>query len=219
MRVNPGDKRKSLESFLSQEISVDELAVRHPDCGCEDAASEAGSPGPVASDEILRLFLTSRSDIDAKKKNQLSNRKFRATSLQKAYTNGLSTYRLSHATSDELELSAKILYDDKIVDEPEYGGILGVMDFPVSAVRVCPEAHSAMCVLETPLNRVDPISFLRPSHCDVVNSRPFTDPEDRVAVRRTIFNQINEQGQQTPAENVKDCDLAQFIPAAAKKEA
>lgn len=215
--MSPEDKRKSLHSFLAQEISVDELAIRHPDCACEHAASEDGSPGPVANDERLRLFLTSRSDIDAKKTNQLQNRTFRATSLQKAYTNGLSTYRVAHATKDELEYSAKILYDGKIVDDPEYGGILGVMDFPASAVRICPVGHSPMCVLETPLDPSSDNTFLRPSHCDVVNSQPIADQEDRVAARRVIFNQINEQGQKTNAEDVKDCDLVQFLPAITKR--
>lgn len=211
------DKRTSLDAFCAEEITVDELAVRHPDCACESAPSTEGSHGPVADDEQLRLFLTSRSDINAKKPSHLEKRTFNATSLKKAYTNGLSTYRLKFASSAELESSAEILYTGKLETDPEYGGILAVMDFPVAAVRQCPGPSPAMCVLETPLDLVSAGKFLRPSHCDVVNSTPIPTDEERLAARRTIFNQIMAAGQKTRAEDVTDCDLVQFLPKVARK--
>ena len=191
------------------------MAVSFPRCACEEAFNEKGSHGPVADDEIIRLFLTSRSDIDAKKSTQLASRTFKASSLQKAYKNGLSAYRLSFASKGELEIAAKILFDGKVEKDGEYGGVLGVMDFPVSCVRVSPDGTPPFCVFDTPLDRIKRGEFRRPSHCDVANSQPFENNEDKVAARRIMFNQIKAAGNMTRAEDVQDCDISQFLPAVA----
>lgn len=113
------------------------------------------------------------------------------------------------------------MYDGKIASGPNFGGpihggIMGVMDFPVAAVRHSDGDHPAMCVLETPLDRLKTGEFQRPSHCDVVNSVPKSEDVDELAARRIIYNQILEQGKLTNAEHVEDADLEQFLPRAVK---
>jgi len=102
--------RTDLEAFSAAEFGVDELARRHPGCACESASSPGGSPGPVQPCEVIRLFLTSRSDIDGTRAALRLRRPFKAKSLQKAFTKGLSVVRLAHADQSELEYTASILY-------------------------------------------------------------------------------------------------------------
>ena len=98
-RPNTEAMRRSIDDFCNQSLNVEELATRHPCCECEHAASPDKSPGRVDSSEILRLFLTSRSDIDARSAAKRSRRPFRVQSLKKAYKNGLSISRLRYASA------------------------------------------------------------------------------------------------------------------------
>lgn len=145
--------RTDLEAFSAEEFGVEELARRHPVCACEGASSPDGSPGPVQAGEIVRLFLTSRSDIDGKRAALRERRPFKAGSLQKVFTKGLSVVRLAHADQVELEYAASILHGVQFRNSNEYGGVLAVIDFPVEAVRICEDSDARMCVFETPLER------------------------------------------------------------------
>ena len=211
-------RRADLDLFCEEEIDVEELAARNPQCGCEAASSPKGSPGPVADEEVVRLFLTSPSDIEGKRRAQRERRPFKAKSLQKVFTKGLSVVRLPHATRDELEYSASILHGYQSDRDPEYGGLLCVVDFPVTAVRECPNDLALMCVFETPLEAEEDGSFKRPSHADVAHSANGLPDEEKKAKREIIYNRIIEQGDQRKAENVTDCDLAQFLPEIVKRE-
>ena len=210
------EKRKLIEEFSAGCLTVEELAEATPGCACESAALVAGSYGPVSDAETLRFFLTSRSDVDVKKASQLKNRPFKVTSLKKAYTVGLSVCRLTHATCEELEYTAGKLHDIQSENHGEYGGVVGVVDFPVKAVRRCPEPIAPMCVLETPLDANPEGGFCRPSHADVVNSKSGMTEEEKKSSREIIYNSICELGVQTRSENVADCDLHRFLPEVAK---
>ena len=211
-------RRSDLEAFSAEEFGVEELARRHPVCACESAKSPDGSPGPVQAGEIIRLFLTSRSDIDGKRAALREKRPFKASSLQKAYTKGLSVVRLAHADRAELEYAASILHDFQFENSKDYGGVLAVVDFPVEAVRICEDPIARMCVLETPLKRDANGKFVRPSHADVAYSQSGISEEMKKAKRDIIYNQIVTQGQQLNVEDVTGCDLAQFLPHVIKIE-
>lgn len=210
--MNAAAKRAALDSFCDLAISVEELAARYPNCGCESAATVDGSPGPVTKDEVLRLFLTSPSDIDGKRREQREKRPFKKASLQKIFTKGLSVVRMRHAAPSEIEYSASILFAYQSGRDPVHGGILSVVDFPVAAVREDADAVSLMCVLETPLERQASGEFLRPSHGDVVNSASGLSEEARLAKRDVAYNRIVELGKQSNVEQVSDSNLAQFLP-------
>jgi len=142
--------RNALDEFSTGDLDVEGLAAAHPDCACEAAAPVTGSHGPVTGDETLRFFLASRSDVDGKRASQLKSRPFKVASLKKAYSVGLSVCRLSRTNRRELEHTAHLLHEIQSAKDGEYGGVLGVVDFPVEAVRQCPNPAAAMCVLETP---------------------------------------------------------------------
>lgn len=93
---------------------------------------------------------------------------------------------------------------------------MAVVDFPVSAARSC-EA-GGLCAYETPLDPLTEGEFRRPSHCDVVVAKVISDDEEQKAHRDVFFNKIVELGKQTMAEEVKDCDLRQFLPEVVLKE-
>ena len=205
-------RRSDLDSFCKGEIDVEELARRHPNCGCEEATSSKGSPGPVQLDENVRLFLTSRSDIEGKRKAQREKRPFRALSLQKAFSNGLSVVRLWYADRDELEYTASLLHAFQSKRDSKHGGVLAVVDFPVKAVRDCADPEARMCVFETPLEKNGQASFKRPSHADVAHSLGGLPDHSKKAKRDIIYNQIIEHGIQKNAEDVEGCNLAQFLP-------
>ncbi len=73
-----------------------------------------------------------------------------------------------------------------------------------------------MCALETPADLQSDGAFLRPSHADVVNSRPGLSEAEENDSRGKIYNQIKEQGTQLKSEDVQDCDLHEFLPQVAK---
>ena len=166
----------------------------------------------MQSDEVVRLFLTSRSDIDGKRRAQREKRPFKASSLQKAFTKGLSVVRLSHAEEIELEYSASILHAYQSDQHAEHGGLLAVVDFPVEAVRECADDEAQMCVFETPLEKDGEATYKRPSHADVAHSIDSLTEDQKKAKREVIYNQIIEQGTQRNVEDVDDCNLAQFLP-------
>jgi hypothetical protein len=199
----------------NSEVGVEEVAIKFPGCACESAYSPVGSHGPVANHELLRYFLASTSDIDASKPTHRKKRAFRVQSLGRAYKNGLSVCRLDYSDRSELELTAKMLYDHQVGQTGEFGGILGVVDFPASAVRCTLDGSDAipLCVLETPLDQNGADGFDRPSHADLVNSQANLTDEDRIASRSIIYNQIKAQGNQTDPEFVTDCNLVQFLPS------
>ncbi len=210
--MHPKILRQSLNDFCDEKIKVEELAARHPTCECEMAVSPDHGHGPVKDCEVVRLFLTSTSDINGARSSQLKLRPFKAKSLQKAYTKGLSTYRLKYASATELENSAKLLYDYQIGRNNKFGGVLGVVDFPVYAVRYCPEPHAPMCVFETPLGQNTNGIFDRPSHSDIVNSKADLTDEEQKIHREIVFNLIKQYGKQTNSEDVSDCNLKSLLP-------
>ena len=208
--------RESLNSFINEQLNVEDLASLHPFCGCESADSEEGCYGPVKASEVVRYFLMSPSDIGNASAEKLKIRPFNSTSLKRAFTTGLSVSRLAHATSEELEKTAAILFTFQVARSPSLGGVLAVIDFPVESVRVCPKPHAPFCVLETPLDPLPDGQFERPSHADVVNSVANLSDESKKACREIIYNQIKVQGTQTSCEDVTDCNLQQYLPLATR---
>jgi len=213
------EKREALDNFSRGCVDVEGLANAHPGCACESAATVVGGHGQIGNNEILRFFLTSRSDIDGKKASRLAERRFRARSLTKAYTQGLSVCRLSYACRCELNYTAKILHEIMIEKDGKFGGILGVVDFPAAAVRQCPAETVPMCVHETPLDPNPNGGFFRPSHADIVNSQVGMTDEEKKKSREIVFNQIHEQKIQKKSEDITDCDLCIFLPEAVGESA
>lgn len=206
-------RRVALDLFCEHE-----LAARHPQCGCEGAQSSAGSPGPVKHEEKVRLFLTSTSDIKGKRHAQRKERPFKPQSLKRAFTTELSVVRLTHSSAKELEYSASLLHNYQSEREPMYGGLLSVVDFPVSAVRMNVDGLGAMCVFETPCKVEEDGSFKRPSHADIANSAHGLTKEENMAKRQIIYNRIVEHGTQCRVEDVDDCNLIPFLPKIVKDE-
>lgn len=122
--------------------------------------------------------------------------------------------RLNHASNGELENTAKMLHSIQTVKNPEIGGIVGVLDFPASAVRAIQDAPNepACCVFETPLDLKVDMTYIRPSHADVVTSAHFPCKEDQHANKQIIYNQLLRLATKTHSENVTEVDLAQFLP-------
>ncbi len=211
------EKRKLLDEFCGGKLDVEELAEKAPECGCESAATVAGGHGPISDDELLRLFLTSRVDLDIKDRPSFVNRRpFKPVHLKKAYKTGLSVYRLAHASRDEIKLAAQILYKNRSEKEGDYGGILGVVDFPAKAVRNCAKEITPMCVLDTPLDSDGNNGFRRPSHADITNSKPGMSPEQQKISREIIFNNIQQLMTQTNADDLRDCDIREYLPVVVK---
>lgn len=207
--------RNSLDRFCAQELDVEELAAAYPSCACEKAESPAGSPGRVMPEEALRLFLTSPSHLKVKKPADLNKRKFRATDLKRAYKGGLSVVRLRHASKEELIYTAAKLHEIQVNAAGDTGGLVGAVDFPVEAIRVCTAPYVPMCAHETPLDYTDGIGYLRPSHCDVVNSKSGMSDEEKKASRDLIYNQIVAQGAIKDIEDITEFDMSDFVPKAA----
>lgn len=215
MSLDP--KREALDKFSRGETSLSQLNEEFPNCACEDAASRPGGFGPVDNEEVLRWFLTSPSQIDARNDNERKKRPFKAAHLKRAYKDGLSTNRASKYSREEIERAASILYTDQAGRGP-HGGILAVVDFPAFSVRRIESEEGAItpfCVLETPADEDQerPGVYLRPSHADVVAAE-IISPEDQISHRSIVYNNILRHGRVIPVENVTDCDLIQFLPMA-----
>jgi len=207
--------RKVLDKFCAKELNVEELAAAYPSCACEQAESPFGCPGRVMPEEVLRLFLTSPSHLRVKKPTDLNKRKFKVADLARAYKVGLSVVRLNHASNEELIYTAKKLHEIQVDLNGDKGGLVGAVDFPVEAVRACSTPHVPMCAHETPLDYTKAAGHLRPSHCDVVNSKAGMSDEEQKASREVIYNQIIRQGAVKNIEDVKDLDISGLIPKAA----
>ena len=205
--------RLALDRFCDEKIDVDGLAAEFPHCACENADTPDGSPGIVADKEMVRLFLTSPSHLRVKKPADMAKeRKFRPADLKRAYNVGLSVCRLSHASSEELRHTMAILHDIQVAANGKIGGLVGVADFPVTAVRSCPDPHVPMCVHQTPLDHQRGAVYLRPSHADVVNSQSGMSDEAQKASRDIIFNQIMDQGEVLGIKDVSGIDMTSFAP-------
>ncbi|MCY4153451.1 MAG: hypothetical protein OXE94_14625 [Aestuariivita sp.] len=133
-------------------------------------------------------------------------------------TTGLSAVRLSHASVEEIEYSASLLYDFQAERDPEHGGLLSVIDFPVSVVRMEIDHLGAMCVFETPCEPRDDGSFRRPSHADIVNSVHGLVEEAKKVKLEILHNRIQKHGNQHHVEDVTDCNLVPFLPKIVKDE-
>ena len=105
-----------------------------------------------------------------------------------------------------------ILYDIQVAAKGEIGGLVGIADFPVTAVRSCPDSHVPMCVHQTPLDHQMGAVFLRPSHADVVNSQSGMSDEAQKTSRDIIFNQIKKQGEVLDIKDVSGIDMTPFAP-------
>lgn len=206
-------KRIDLTRFSKQEIGVGELIQLHPACACEKAISPDGSHGPVQNNELLRFFITSRSDVDLKRQPGLAtNRPFKVASLKKAYSNGLSVCRVEHASEKEVVHTAKLIYDNQVANDKTYGGLIAVVDFPADAVRSCPAGVLPMCVHETPLDPDEVGDYSRPSHADIVSSAEGASDVERKHSREAIYNQIQELAQHIAIEDVDIPNLEPYLP-------
>lgn len=212
------NERRLLIDFVAGKVDVEGLATIAPNCRCEAAAPVLGGHGRVRDEEVLRMFLVSRSDIDLnvapeRLKNLVRNRPFKAHSLKRAYKDGMSVYRMHHASPKEIEYAARILFDIAVKSSGEHGGVLGIIDFPAASVRYPQAGGTPMCVLDTPEDLEPSGVYLRPSHADVVNSQSGMSADQLSAARSLLYNQIVRVGQKINAEAVADCDLSPFLPA------
>ncbi len=186
---------------------VYELSEAYPDCGCESASQVDGGFGPVLGHEVLRYFVTSRSDHDLKK----PKKKFSPAIFKRAFQKGMSTYRLEHCTKNEIQAAAKIVFDNQVRNWGEFGGIYGVVEFSAEAVRINEESGARIaCVLDTP------ITPDRMSHADVVYSSSKLDPKDENSLKHILFNQIGGMSSLKEVKNMTEGDLAEFLPAVLK---
>ncbi len=210
--------RADLDRFCDQELDVEDLALKNPKCACEGAQSPSGSPGPVKNAERVRLFLVSTSDIRGQQRVQREQRPFKVQSLKRALTTGLSVVRLSQASAEEIEYSASLLYDFQSERDPEHGGLLSAIDFPVSIVRMEINDLGSMCVFETPCEPQEDGSFRRPSHADIVNSVHGMVEEAKKVKLEILRNRIQKHGNQRHVEDMTDCNLVPFLPKIVKDE-
>lgn len=198
------EKRRAYLNWWTENGTASDMAATHPNCACESAIATADGFGPVEGSEIIRYFVASRSDIDLKR----SPRKGVTSAIfNRAFNRGVSTARLRHASRDELNLTARLLFDHQVRECGEYGGILGVVDFHAAAVRQVPNFDFQLCcVLDTPLDG-------RMSHADVVSSIGDVEPEEKKGIKLALFNAVGGAAAFKRADEIADCDLADMRPA------
>lgn len=206
------EMRDYLNDWPNGKNSVDVLADKYPNCACENAAVPPGGHGPVQSDETLRFFIPSRTTFDAKYPAKTKST-FNPTKLSRLFSEGLSLCRVIHASEQEVFNTAKNLHAVHFKSDNNFGGLMGVVDFvfeKILALKDCDDVRYA-CVIETPIGEpTEPIGF-KPSHADMVASRPNCDKQ---VVRSLVFNAIKEDtesGFQCITE-VDGGKLAEFLP-------
>lgn len=185
------------------------MARDNPDCACEDASPTEGGHGPVADDERLRCFIVSWIDINLRK---ASDKPYNTAILKKIFKDGKSSVRIDRADSAEIELSASIIHGALAAQDPQHGGIMGVIDFTADRVRYFDDGERACCVFDTPYHPD------RPSHADIVFAagRQPQDEEEARKVKEAIFNRIGGTRAFTGCADVNDCDLSPFLPQKVK---
>lgn len=207
----PDAKRKFLSDWLDSGDTVYVISEAYPNCTCETAAAADGGFGEVRDQEFLRLFIVSRTNFDLKSKKP----KAKPSLVEKAFRDGVSVYRVDHATATELEFSAQLIYKGAVKSDPDYGGIVGVCDFCCASVRKIAEIKPRdFCVLETPLDPVLEGGYKRPSHADIVHAGPALDDKTRLALRMVLFNTLYSPDSFKNALSIRDCDLSRFTAKA-----
>jgi hypothetical protein len=203
------EKRAYLDGWVGKG-NADTMSRDHPNCRCEDAAPSSGGHGPVEDAERLRFFVTSRTDIDLKRR---PNKPITPAILSRMFEQGKSSYRLEKAGREELEFGASLLYEYFSEKEGENGGILGVVDFAAELVRCTEEGARACCVFDTPIHPE------RPSHADIVYAagKP-EDEEDRRKARDAVFNRIGGTSAFVKSADVTDCNLLRYLPAKLREQ-
>ncbi len=202
--MTEGEKKRVYLDWWKHNGDVVDMAGSFPECGCESADSSAYGFGPIVDEERLRYFAVTRSDIDMKRSR---NKQITSSIFKRCFKSGVSTCRLAYASREELNLSAKILHEFQVRENGEFGGVMGVVDFLASAVRrPNADAGQVCCVFDTPLDG-------RNAHADILSSKVINDPEIQTSLRLALFNSIGGTRAFTPASEVTDCDLQQFVPA------
>lgn len=196
-------KRKFLDNWAASDGHVDVVAEAYPKCSCEDAAPCDSGHGPIADDETLRYFVTSRSDVNLKAKKK----KISSAIFARIFKHGVSVVRVDKAQESEVETTAEIQHKNQAEQWGEYGGVIGVVDFKASKVRRNFDDGSRLCcVLDTPI-KPD-----RLAHADLVSSAANLEPEHQKSVKLILFNQIQGINSFVPSADLRDCNLIRFLP-------
>ena len=213
MVVNKQEKRAYLDRWASEDHHGDAegMAREHPWCACEGASSTENGHGPILDDERLRCFVVSWIDVDLSKGSQ---KRLNSSVVSNIFKKGKSAVRIDKADAAEKVLTASIIHKKLAAQKPQFGGVLGVIDFTAERVRYFENGERACCVFDTPYHPY------RPSHVDLVFAAGQKPQDEEVArkVREEIFNRMGGAGAFVHSAEVADCDLSQFLPEIIKPE-
>lgn len=164
--------------LATADLIAAELDRLAPDCHCEACS---GSPyGPVSADEQLIRFLVPPVHWDPKKQ------KPKATALSAAESKGLSLYRSTYATDDELKEGAELLVGAKRQTDPS-AGLIGILLLNASSLKqTFGLPVPPYCLYDTGLPG-------RPSHADSFQ-RTHGIPLDQIQARRRALFAVVADG-------------------------
>lgn len=205
------EKRAYLDSWASEDHHGDAegMARDHPECACEGASPTKGGHGPISDSERLRCFVVLWIDIDLSK---AAPKPLNTSVVSNIFGKGKSAVRIDRADAAENELTASIIHKALAAKNPQYGGVIGVIDFAAERVRYFENGERACCVFDTPYHPD------RPSHADIVfaaGQKPLDEVEAR-KVKEAIFNRMGGARAFVCSAEVTDCDLSQFLPQKVK---
>ena len=207
--MSPDEQREILGSLAGRKDDASSLDRRAPGCACEQASRVDGGFGPVADDEVLLFIIASPSQVGSRKSGGYDEPK--AKIFQRAETCGISTIRQGRATKEEILITARILWENAINQQPDTGGIYGLLQFTCSNVRgVSVEAEIRdYCVYDTPV-----LHEGRPSHSDIFQACGNLNAEDKRERRNLLFNTLISDDWLIPVHDFMDGILSHLAPKA-----
>lgn len=161
---------------------ADILEAAHQRCECEQYRVGQGSPGPVASDEILLRIIISPRDID------LTTGTIAARPFEKAFNNGVSVCR-EIATNEHL---LSLVEEGLDWDAPR--SVLSVCRASAGSIRdIFDEARERVfCIYDQTVTRSDPSLDPIPTHAGIFGRRPPIKTKDRKRIQKDFAGMLRE---------------------------
>lgn len=210
--MDPDRLREKLDSWaLTNERPS--ISCLPKNCACEQASAPPGGHGPVRDTELLAYFVTSRYNIDLKRRRNFTPKK-----LKNVFEKGLSSVRLDLCSLEELNKTCEVIARPLVEQDGEFGGIVEIVIARCSKIRYIKcnmtDGDRIFCVYETPSGRGDDGQFERPSHADILASCKIDDRELQQLILPELFNAMRQDQKAVSIFEFFDGIFSGFAPKA-----
>ena len=113
---------------------------------------------------------------------------------------------MHHASRNELNETAEILYNYHSQKSGDKGGIVGVIDFKANEIRFPDQSNDQLCcVLDTPIGR-------RHAHADIICNQNGLSEIEKNDLMKKLYNNIGGNEAFKKFTSVTDFEINNFVP-------